>query len=182
MKWLIRKYKDVEQLDLKNEDGDPGLEAELNKLGYVKWITYPIALNPPYTDDELKAIDLWGAGRVRSPLAGRSAAGRRKYEIFCGGFILYHDMVFKTYQKGKGYTTDDNGELVLKDYTSGDVIVKNPKPERTYNINDYEHKMYFEWVNEKGPDHDKVTIYITETPAEFNSNPPPVSPPPPPES
>ena len=92
--------------------------------------------------------------------------------------------IFKKYPLGRWYT-DETGDPAWKEYTTVTVTVENPKCpgyKRDYNIRSYEHKMYFEWVNVKGTKNDKVTIYITETPAEFNGNPPPTSPPPPPES
>jgi len=178
MKWNIRNgnfpygTKDseknlFEQMDLKYDDGDEGLKKELMGYGFVEWITYPIENKATYTEDELKAIDLYSDQVVKAPITRRSEVSRRKYEIFCGGFLSYHDKVFKRYQKGSGYSVE-SGEVKLKDY--GD--------------NKFEHKMFFEWIKGKGheKDNDKVRIYINETPLKYNSNPPPPTPPPPPES
>jgi len=175
MKWNIRRGKFphgtrydeqflFEEMDLKYKDGEPELKKELGGLGFVEWITYPIAVKPTYTPEELQAIALYDKA-VRLPIPLRSEVARRKFEIFCGGFLFYHDKIFKKYPLGKGYT-DENGYPEWK----------------TYPHKNFEHKIYFEWVNEKGSANDKVTIYITETPAEFNGNPPPPQPPPPPES
>jgi len=109
------------------------LEEDL-KLSYVVWATYP-------DDDPLqKTFSL-------------NRKGQRKYELFCGGFLYYHDVEFKKYPTG------DDGNLV------------------------FEHTVYFEWLpKEKGEAKTHVKIYVNPTPPEFNPNPPKPPPPPPPES
>jgi hypothetical protein len=167
MKWLVRKGKiptndpkemsSFEELDLKHSDGDADLPEELYNKGYIKWVTYP------------------GPENEFKPLPKISEQGQRKYAIYCGGFLYYHDEVFKKYSKGKGYT-DEKGDPEWKvypdTYKDPDGIVKKS----VY----FEHKIFFEWFNLKGKD--KVTIYINPTPKELNSNPPPPPVPPPPES
>ena len=91
--------------------------------------------------------------------------GTRKYEIFCGGFLYYHDVEFKNYLRdpNKKYP---NGITGYPDYPVN-------------NDNNFEHKIFFEWLPKgKGVKKDKVRIYINTTPPEFN--PPPKPPPPPP--
>ncbi|CAN5525128.1 hypothetical protein BH10BAC3_BH10BAC3_21630 [soil metagenome] len=156
MKWLVRKGKSptsdpeekifFEEIELKQGDGDPDLPEELYKLGFIKWVTYP---GP---DNEFK------------PLPKIKEQTKRKYEVFCGGFLYYHDEEFKKYSKGKGYT-DEKGYPEWKEY---------PPDSK------FEHRIYFEWFNLKGKD--KVSVYINPTPPEFNTNPPKPPPPPPPES
>ncbi|MFC0772273.1 hypothetical protein [Terrimonas alba] len=154
MKWKIRKGKFpphlpdnekfmFEELDLKYKDGDPELKDELEKLGLVEWVTYPGIYN---NFKELPSL---------------SETGRRKYEIFCGGFLYYHDVEFKKYPQGTG------GCPEWKEYPT----------------KDFEHKIYFEWFSEeKGGKKDKIRIYISFTPPEYNVDPPKPPAPPPPES
>jgi hypothetical protein len=170
MKWNIRKgqfppgTRDdekiiFEELDLKYKDGDDELKKELGKLGYVEWITYPIAEKTTYTEEELQAIDLYTEASVKLPFTIRSQVAKRKYEIFCGGFLFYHDVLFKRYPKGKGGLDG-----------------------KVYPDVNFEHKIFFEWFKGKGVNNDEVRIYINITPLEYNSNPPPPPAPPPPES
>ncbi len=155
MKWIRRKGKIppglpseekfmFEEIDLTYKDGDPALMSELYEKveRYVPWVTYP--------DD--------APGTKPFKLTGE--AGQRKYEIFCGGFLYYHDIEFKNYPMDS-----------YKKYPNG--ITGYPKA-------DFEHKIYFEWFKKEGID--KVRIYINTTPKQFNPNPPPPPPPPPPES
>jgi hypothetical protein len=159
MKWHVRKgnlptndddeKKWFKEIDLKYDDGEPGLPAELKKLGFEEWVTYP------------------GPDNAFKPLPKIKRSTKRKYAIFCGGFLYYHDVEFKKYAKGRGYTIDENGNPGWKDY-----------PDYPKKI--FDHKIYFEWFKENGQN--MVRIYITETPPEFNPIPPKPPPPPPPES
>lgn len=154
MKWRIRKEKfppDLppeekfmfEEIILKKKDGDPDLKDELEKLGYVEWVTYPGIYN---NFKELTPID---------------QKGQRNYEIFCGGFLYYHDVEFKKYPQGSG------GCPEWKEYPT----------------KDFEHKIYFEWLPEgKTGKKTKVRIYINITPQGYNTDPPKPPAPPPPES
>ena len=65
-------------IKLEHKDGDPKLIEELDKNGYTVWAAYP-------ADDPGK-----------KSLAKIDTAGQRKYEIFCGVFLYYHDKIFKT--------------------------------------------------------------------------------------
>lgn len=119
-------------------------EAELEKdikKDYNLWATYP-------DDDPLQ-----------KPFALKRKAQRR-YEIFCGGFIYYHDVEFKKYPTGTGFDG------------------------KQYPDKDFEHYIYFKWLPEgKGnKEKTKVEIYVTKTPEEYNSDPPKPPAPPPPES
>jgi len=130
-KKLFREYKTKQEL--KDDLDDPAK--------FVKWVTYP-------DDDPLQ-----------KPFALNRKAQRR-YEVFCGGFLYYHDVELKKYPEGK----DANGKV--------------------YPNKDFDHNIYFEWFpKEKGnKEKTKVIIHITPTPPEFNPNPPPPPAPPPPES
>ena len=186
MKWVVRKGhspKDpkeknfFEEIELKNGDGNPKLKKELENLGYKEWITYPIPQkdsNLKYTETERQAKKLYG-NMVYDDLPEIYYSGgdeaekpKRKYEIWCGGFLFYHDVVFKNYPKGKGHPSLEypNG----KEYKVEDKIVK-----------DFEHKIYFEWLAGGTPNEkNKVRIYINFTPKQLNSDPPPPKSPPPP--
>jgi len=166
MKWIVRKghipttepdeIKFFEEIDPKNKDGDPGLEDELKKLGFELWVQYP---ETEYSD----------------PLPKIKEQTQRKYEIFCGGLLYYHDVEFKKYSKGKGYT-DENGYPEWKVYPEKYIGHDG----KEYLSKDFEHKIYFEWYKEKG--RDIVRIFINSTPDVLNTNPPPPPKPPPPES
>ena len=156
MKWLVRKGKSpgnskeafmFEEIDLNYKDGDPKLKKEFEGLGYEEWAAYP----------ESQGSD---------PLPEIGTNTKRKYEIFCGGYLYYHDIQFKKYPEGRGITIE-NGDLKWKDYTPG-----------------FEHKIYFEWFREKldKKEMERVRIYINSTPPDYNTNPPPPPKPPPPES
>ena len=113
---------------------------------------------------------------------------QRKYEIYCGGFLYYHDVVFKQYPKGAGYEYPEK---------EGPGIA--PKWKK-YPNDKFEHIIYLRWLKEDGKEYiesedvnvgsgekkkeksHKVIIYINPTPPEFNANPPTPPPPPPPES
>jgi hypothetical protein len=98
------------------------------------------------------------------PLPNLDKEARERYEIFCGGFLFFNDVIFKKYPQGKGDPT--------KDYPDG----------KEYPDRNFEHKIYFEWFKGKGVNDDQVRIYINVTPAAYNANPTPPPPPPPPES
>ena len=168
MKWQVRKghlptndpkeKTFFEEINLTQDDGDPDLPEELYKLGFIEWVTYP----GPYNEFQ--------------PLPKIGPQTKRKYEIFCGGFLYYHDEKFKQYSQGKGYT-DEKGYPEWKVYPD---TYKTPD-NKEYKSVHFEHKIYFEWYKEKG-NKDKVRIYINPTPPELNTNPPKPPPPPPPES
>lgn len=130
---------------------------------FEEWITYPLSKT-----DESAFYPKKFFPKLYKPLPKLDEEGRRRYEIFCGGFVHYHDVIFKKYHIK---------DLYLKYYGGNNNKIKA-----------FEHKIYFEWfdkdgkkLNEKskgGPV--KVTIYITETPSLLNPNPPdPPGPPPP---
>jgi hypothetical protein len=98
------------------------------------------------------------------PALGKKA--KRKYEIFCGGFLYYHDVVFKKYPEGEGLSLDEKGKPFLKKYPH----------------TKFEHRIYFEWLPKGNSKKTSVRIYINETPDEFNVDPPPPPKPPPPEA
>jgi len=127
-----------------------------NQLGikFVQWVTYPKPGKPALPDLDIK--------------------GRRKYELFCGGFLYYHDIIFKKYPSGKGYTVDKNGNPAWKEYPKT-AVGPNGK---VYPGKKFEHMIFFEWL----PKGKGVRIYINETPSGFNTNPPKPPGPPPPES
>ena len=130
---------------------------------FEEWITYPLSKKNQSTFYPEKFFpDLY------KPIPKLNQEGRRRYEIFCGGFLHYHDVIFKKYHIK---------DLYLKYYGEN-----NDKKEV------FEHKIYFEWfdkdgnkLNEKSKAEPvKVTIYITETLPVLNPNPPdPPGPPPP---
>ena len=139
-----------------------GKNASSGEVNFVEWVTYPMkdkysevytkGMFPPtlFPDFDLsKEIDL-------------DKEGRERYETFCGGFLFFHDVIFKDY----------HGEKMIK-LNDGEI---------------FEHKVYFEWFAKDGTllNSDslevakKVTIWITETPRLLNATPkdPPGSPPP----
>ena len=101
-------------------------------------------------------------------LGKREKRARRKYEIFCGGFLYYHDVEYKKYQAGGPV---NNKYPVTFIDTDG----------KQYPSTDFEHMIFFEWV-ESSKDKLKLRIYINSTPPVLNTNPPPPPKPPPPES
>lgn len=133
---------------------------------FTEWVTYPAkeknsAFYPEEFSSELdltKPLDL-------------DKEGRERYEIFCGGFLFYHDIIIKKYF---------DKSLWKKYY---DI-----KKQTENNTETFEHKIYFEWFDENGIKLDenstqkakKVTIYITPTPDSLNPDPPdpPGGPPP----
>ncbi len=150
-----KKFVEIIDIPLSKKEGDTGFNEELKKRlkekGYGVWATYPengsIADFPPL---------------------GKKAT--RKYEIFCGGFLYYHDVEFKKYPAGEGISFDSNGKPFLKSYP--EAKEKN-----------FEHKIFFEWLPKgKGKKKTAVRIFITETPEKFNVDPPPPPKPPPPEA
>jgi len=162
MKWVqttqVLKSDGISDKDkglFKEYKTDPELQKDLgDKSKFVKWVKYP-------DDDPLqKQFEL-------------DRKAQRKYEIFVGGFLHYHDIEFKRYPKGGGYEypkdPDSHEPAKWKDY-DGD--------------RSFEHEIYFEWLpKEKGPNNKtSVKIYINPTPEKFNSDPPPPPTPPPPES
>ncbi len=62
----------------KNNDFSLDLKEMLEKKGFEEWITYP----------------------ATQSLSKKAA---RKYEIFCGGFLYYHDVEFKLKLQGKKF-------------------------------------------------------------------------------
>jgi hypothetical protein len=96
MKWKIRKGKFppnlpddekfmFEEIYLKESDGDPDLPKELYDNGFVEWVTYP------------------GPENGFAPLPKISTPSQRKYELFCGGFLYYHDVEVKQKKEGKKF-------------------------------------------------------------------------------
>jgi hypothetical protein len=182
-----------EEIVLKKKDGDPELKKEFEKIEYEEWITYPIPLLDPqnqnihYTKAEDQAKALYGdevhfdlPDKLYSENSEDNVKSRRKYEIFCWGFLFYHDLVFKKYRQGRGYT-DENKKLDWKEYPAK----MKGSDGKEYDGKLFEHKIYFEWLpRDKNKSHEinKVRIYISQTPKEFNSTPPPPKGPPPPES
>jgi len=102
-------------------------------------------------------------------LGKRVKQGRRKYEIFCGGFLYYHDAEYKKYQTGVGPDNQNYPDTFID--TDG----------KEYPSKNFEHMIFFEWV-ESSKDKLKLRIYINSTPKVLNTNPPPPPKPPPPES
>ena len=120
-----------------------GLELMLASKGFKVWDEYPVLPVP----------------------LGKKAA--RKYEIFCGGFLYYHDVEFKKYPKGEGYSDED-----------GPINIKLKKwPDTTF-----EHLIFFEWLPKGKAPKKKLRIFINETDPKYNSDPPKPPAPPPPES
>jgi hypothetical protein len=166
------KEKDRKNL-FKEYEYEADLEKELrDKTKFEEWVTYPNdQFNQPF-DLDRKA--------------------QRKYEVLCGGFLLYHDVVFKKYGEEvfKKY-----GELGGYEYPDPEGPGRDAKwkkyPEeykgldgKKYFSKDFEHNIYFEWFPKKGHENNKtsVIIHITPTPDVLNSTPPKPPPPPPPES
>ena len=147
MKWTqLKKRLDEDGVDpeerekiFKEYKDETELEYDLEK-DYNEWVTYPGPDNNFASFGEL----------------GKKA--QRKYEVFCGGFLYYHDVEFKKYPVGEG-----------------------PDGKKYPNKN-FEHYIYFKWLPEKKGKKDKVIVYVTKTPPEFNPDPPKPPPPPPPES
>ncbi|WP_276501201.1 hypothetical protein [Terrimonas pollutisoli] len=156
-----------------NDDGtQTGQDGKKKKKGEVKnsaaldtfgeWVTYP-----SLTQDSATYPKKFFPGlNLTKPLA-LDKEGRRRYEVFCGGFLYYHDVIFKKYQIK---------DLYLKYYGEN------------HDKKVFEHKIYFEWfgkgdikLNEDSTEiAEKVTIYITPTPPDLNPDPPdpPGGPPP----
>lgn len=175
--------KDKRQISaFKVYDSPTELNADLqNEKKFVKWISYPIEDKPDteYTDVEKKAISLYTKKVVIEPLPDfKNRKALRRFEVFCGGFLFYHDVIIKRYHKGRGYR-DVDGILKLEDYPEQ---AKDKEGNVTL-LDGFGHNIYFDWLP-VGPatKKDRVIIYINPTPPEFNPNPPPPPPPPPPES
>src|SRR5215218_6572215 len=139
MKWLVRKGNApsskkesfwFEEIGLDYKDGDPKLQEQLKEIGLIEWVTYP---GPENLNVPLQNMD-----RKQT---------KRKYEIFCGGFLYYHDVEFKKYKEGTGFSIDDKGNPVWKVYPKGKT---------------FEHMVYFEWFKENGSD--MIRMYINPTP------------------
>ena len=193
MKW-IKTDNDLvaEKVDKKNEremeafevyDDPFKLEKDLHdKEKFVEWITYPIEekKDKEYTFEEQMAIALYTKKVVIKPLPDfKNREALRKFEIFCGGFLFYHDWIIKRYHKGRGYR-DVNGILQLGDYPHKAI----DKEGNVTLLDGFGHNIYFEWLplDPQLLKKTSVKIYINPTPPEFNPNPPPPPPPPPPES
>ena len=118
MKW-VKTHNDLDAEDVDKSDVDQIsvfkvyldqtiLNADLqNKKKFVKWIIYPFDKKTPaqqdeYSDEEKAAIKLYGDA-VHNPLPDfKNRKALRRFEVFCGGFLYYHDVVFKKYPQGKG--------------------------------------------------------------------------------
>lgn len=89
---------------------------------------------------------------------------RRKYEIFCGGFLYFYDNDLLKYLKevNNKYAGGGKGTDFLNYY-------KNKS---------FDHEIYFQWEKNKG--HMSVTIFISPTAG--NPDPPTPPAPPPPET
>lgn len=182
MKWI--KFEDEMSSEMEEMESiksipkpKPGGNTDIKKLlekhfneKFNEWIMYPVPDNKEeYTTAQKEAVALYAdaTGEFPKLTEGRST---RKYEIFCGGFLYYHDVVFKKYPKGKGFSLDKQGNPIWKVY-------KKAKE------NKFEHKIYFEWLPKgKTKKKNSVRIYINETPVKFNVDPPPPPKPPPPEA
>lgn len=107
---------------------------------------------------------------------------RRKYEIFCGGFLCFYDRDFLEYLKelsNKSVQTGVTGAVVntLKEYFNKQKrLSQNPLDAGKLRL---EHRIFFEWGKEADKDM-FVTIYINPDPG--NPDPPRPPGPPPPES
>lgn len=147
-------------------DGKPKFCVTHNGNVYVDWVTYPkgpVATNDPFERDLPKELE-------------NKRKARRKYEIFCGGFLYFYDTELENYadkfekyaiQKGINVT-----ECVkhLKDYFNNKL-----------NLAGMDHKVIFEWG--KNPDNnDRFSVRIYINPPAGNPDPPETPPPPPPES
>ena len=102
---------------------------------------------------------------------------QRKYEIYVGGFLFYHDEVFKRYSNLAEYTNLP-GYPDLKVYPDWRDYLKSHPDLYDTGGTYFEHHIYIEWDKKNG----YVTIYINNTPDDYNVNPPPPPKPPPPES
>jgi hypothetical protein len=155
MKWVKLKkdldndhVKDKERKALFNVyENEEELQKDLkNPEKFIGWVTYS------FQDFEL------------------DKKAQRKYEIFCGGFLYYHDDKFKRYWDGAGYVYPEKPGI-------------NIAPTwKKYPDNTFGHEIYFEWNTPKGYNATSVKIYINPTPEPYNSSPPVPPPPPPPES
>ena len=117
----------------------------------------------------------WTFHRNLRPMSQKA---RRKYEIFCGGFLYFYDHQILSHKNGK-----DVGKGYLYDLKKDHNI--DVEPILAYfrtKLSDglLDHEMWFNW--EKDPKHEnrwQVTIYLN--PAPGNPDPPSTPPPPPPE-
>lgn len=183
MKWI--KFEDEMSTEMKKMKKfvetiprpKPGTNVSIIKMlknrfkeNFKKWITYPIPDNKSkYTPAEKEAMELYPDAKKTFPELSEGSS-TRKYEIFCGGFLYYHDVVFKKYPKGKGFSLDAQKNPIWKDYPEAKKIK-------------FEHKIFFEWLPKgKGKKKTSVRIYINDTPLKFNVDPPPPPKPPPPEA
>ncbi|MES2647059.1 MAG: hypothetical protein V4717_09310 [Bacteroidota bacterium] len=149
----IKDKKEREHL-FKEYETEKELEDDLkDPYKFEKWVTYP------GEDPFQKEFNL-------------DRKAQRKYEIFCGGFLHYHDIIFKKYPEGAGYEYPK---------TAGPGIAPTWKE---YPDKDFEHEIYFEWFPKGGGPNNKtsVIIHINPTPPLYNGKPPPPPAPPPPES
>ena len=137
--------------DGKERKAKRGINASTSTV-FGEWVTYPCGNSDTYPEKIFPDLGL-------TKLPAWDKEGRERYEIFCGGFLFYHDVIFKKYQIK---------DLYLKYY--GEKGKKRV----------FEHKIYFEWDVDGNDLATKVTIYITETPPELNPDPPdpPGGPPP----
>ena len=112
--------KNTRQMEAFEVYDDPlKLDKDLHdKKKFVEWITYPIKVKPDneYTVEEQKAIALYTKKVVIEPLPDfKNRKALRRFEVFCGGFLYYHDVIIKRYHKGRGYR-EVNEILQLGDY------------------------------------------------------------------
>jgi hypothetical protein len=89
----VNKTDPKQMAVFKNYPDEIALRADLEDT-YEEWVTYPIAKKTEYTDDELDTLAHYPNAQSALPDL-KSKKAQRKYEIFCGGFLYYHDEVMK---------------------------------------------------------------------------------------
>jgi hypothetical protein len=115
---------------------------------------------------------------VHKNLPNMSEKIRRKYEVFCGGFLYFYDNELLAHKNGK-----ETGKGYLHDLKNDHQMPVEPVMDYfrdKLNNGLLDHEMWFNW----GPDPTKkgrwmVTIYLNPPPG--NPDPPSTPPPPPPE-
>ncbi len=177
------KKKEKIWVQLKNKLKEDGVEES----EFKHFLVYDDEMK--LEDDLKKYFSLWGT-YPETPLPedqfSLKREGQRKYEIFVGGYLNYHDIKFKKYPKGEGYSDEDGPENIkLKKYPDWRVFISDPINKEKYldnGLDYFEHYIYFKWFPEgKGVPKTRVEIWITQTPDEYNGNPPDPGGPPPPE-
>ena len=124
-------------------------EASLKKKGFALWTKHTKVKFP-------KAMSLSSINRVK-----------RKYEIFCGGFLWFYDRTLLRYLNEVNKKTNNAGNNFLQYFQ----VKKQSK-------NQFNHTMAFIW--EQNADGWTVKIYLN--PPAGNPDPPSTPKPPPPEN